>query len=102
MGSNVVAKIICLVRADDDATAQARVEAALKRRDLDVDEGTLEVYAADLSSERIGLDSGVYSSLTKSIHIVIHVSWPTELSFSLLTIGGMASPLCKQSRLFRR
>lgn len=73
------ARLVCLVRAKDDAAARTRLLEALSARDLKVDESRLVALAADVTQDRLGLGSHVYDDLVKSVKTVVHVSPSTAL-----------------------
>lgn len=75
LGIEVIARIICLVRAEDDGTARARVESALKSRGLVLgEEEKLLVYAADTSAEKLGLSEAAYQKIVEGVDVILHVS----------------------------
>lgn len=87
-----VARIICLVRADTDAAALERVEAATKARSLTLDK--VEAYAADLGERYLGLGAERYLEVQSCTTTVMHVSdretqadgkaaWPVHFTSSL-------------------
>ncbi|WRT66055.1 uncharacterized protein IL334_003007 [Kwoniella shivajii] len=80
--TNAVRKIICLVRADDDATAKTRIDSTMLARSLD-SSSKLEVYASDLAECKLGLSSDVYDYLAEEVDVVIHAAWPVHFASSL-------------------
>ena len=73
--SEVVNKIVCLVRAEDDKAAWKRIQDGLTRRgfEKDIYWHSLEAYAADLTKRELGLTSQVYAKLVDEVDTVIHV-----------------------------
>ena len=67
-------KIICLVRADTDDVAAERVFVMADKRGLAVEKSKIEVYAADLAADKLGLRDEVYAGLVDAVDEVIHVS----------------------------
>ena len=72
--SNIVEKIICLVRADSDDAAAERVFAMADKRGLAVEKSKIKVHAADLAAGKLGLQEEVYAGLVDAVDEVIHVS----------------------------
>ena len=70
---DIVERIICLVRADDDGAAQKRIMDGQARRGLGIDRQRLEVYAADLTRSELGLTPQVYSRLVDEADVILHV-----------------------------
>ncbi|KAI0634869.1 L-aminoadipate-semialdehyde dehydrogenase large subunit [Trametes polyzona] len=71
-----VKKVVCLVRAKDDATALCRLrEAAVGRGVWDekwVTDGRLEVVRGDLDKERFGLDSAAWMRIAGEADAIVH------------------------------
>lgn len=75
--NEVVMKIICLVRADDDLTARKRIKEALSSRDLEsafLDRERVVVFAAKMDEDRLGLKQEEFERLVQEVDVVIHVS----------------------------
>ncbi|KAK4686150.1 hypothetical protein P7C73_g3978, partial [Tremellales sp. Uapishka_1] len=69
-----VDKIICLVRASDDEGGRSRMESALKERDIEANWERLQVFSADLGTDRLGLEQATYKRLVCGVDIILHVS----------------------------
>ncbi|KAH8926506.1 large subunit of L-aminoadipate-semialdehyde dehydrogenase, partial [Atractiella rhizophila] len=71
-----VAKVICLVRAKDDATARSRLKENSEGRGVWneswVEQGRLEVVAGNLETDRFGLDKRSYEQLSKDVDAIVH------------------------------
>jgi len=67
-------RVLCLVRAGDDARATARVIAALAGRRLwkPAFSGRLHGYAADLSLPKLGLPAQTWDYLARTCDLVLH------------------------------
>ena len=92
-------KIICLVRAADDASAHFRILQIVASRGLKIDENKVVALAADVTKEKLGLSASVYEGLVKTVETVIHVSdlppypsladvqaaWPVHFASSLVS-----------------
>jgi thioester reductase-like protein len=72
--SNIITKIICLIRASDNEGALEKVVKELKSRGMDVDSGRIEVVASDLSDEKLGLGDEVYERVGNEVDVIVHVS----------------------------
>jgi thioester reductase-like protein len=81
----VSGKIVCLVRAKDDASAHIRIKETLASKDLQVDEDRLVVLSANVTQENLGLSAEVYGNLVKTIGTVIHAAWPVHFASSLVS-----------------
>jgi thioester reductase-like protein len=88
--SEVVKKIVCLVRAENDDSAAQRVFDMAKQRGISVGAEKIEVYSADLAKDHLGLTEDIYEKLADQVDDVIHVSIPHSSSRSDLIKGGMA------------
>ena len=79
-------EIVCLVRAKDDAAAQARVEAALAQSGLasPAHHGRVRAIAGDLEARGLGLSPEQLASLSDSLSAVYHcgaaVHWATPFT----------------------
>ena len=71
-----VGKVVCLVRATDDAAALGRLrEAALGRGVWDekwAESGRVEVVRGDLDQPRFGLDAGAWLRVAGEADAIIH------------------------------
>ena len=79
--SDVVKKIVCLVRADNDESATKRIFDMTKQRGVSSTAEKVEVYSADLAKDYLGLDENVYNRLMDRVDDVIHVSRPLPLLY---------------------
>ncbi|OJT03479.1 L-2-aminoadipate reductase [Trametes pubescens] len=96
-----VKKVVCLVRAKDDAAAMERLrETAVGRGVWDekwVAEGRLEVVRGDLDQERFGLDSAAWMRVAGEADTIIHngalVHWvyPYEKLRSANVLGTLTA-----------
>jgi len=92
-------KILCLVRAADDASAHSRILQIVASRGLEIDENRVVALAADVTKENLGLSASVYEGLVKTVETVVHVSdlpphpsladvqaaWPVHFASSLVS-----------------
>ncbi|NGY63509.1 acyltransferase domain-containing protein [Lentzea sp. NEAU-D13] len=73
------ARVHCLVRADDDTTALARLKNNLDWYGLDVDLDRVRTVRGDLAEPRLGLDEQRFDNLARKIDVVYHagaqVNW---------------------------
>jgi len=67
-------KIVCLVRAADDASARSRLLEIVSSRGLEINESRVVALSADVAKDNLGLSASVYDSLVKTVETVIHVS----------------------------
>ena len=72
-------KVICIVRAKDNADAMARLRSAIDDKDSDfknlferLAQDHLEVIAGDLSAPRLGLDARTYGRLAQEVDQIVH------------------------------
>lgn len=86
--NDVVERIVCLVRADDDEAALWRVGSVLDKRGLDTPPPRYEALAADVSQKYLGLNEAKYHELLDSVDVVIHVS---VIHFVCRRLLGIAS-----------
>ncbi|WP_157121273.1 carboxylic acid reductase [Nocardia miyunensis] len=70
--------VICLVRASDDAAAEARLDAtfgnegtALLEEFRSLSKGHLRVVAGDKDASQLGLDNDTWSELTKDVDLIV-------------------------------
>ena len=66
-------KVVCLVRATDDATARKRLEHVMAAKGIS-HRPDVEARAADLSLPSLGIDNGVFNALLNSELTILHVS----------------------------
>ena len=67
------ADIYCLVRAENEASALARIKKALSKYDLEIkDDRRIKAIVGDLGKPMFGLDSTEYDRLTKMIDVIYH------------------------------
>jgi fatty acid CoA ligase FadD9 len=99
-------RVVCVVRAPDDAAARVRVERALLTADTALRErfigaasaGRLEVRAGDLTRERFGLPDRVYDAWSEEIDAVVHNGALVNHAFTYAqlfepNVGGAAEAL---------
>jgi len=96
--SDIVKKIICLVRAENDDMAAQRMFAMASQRGLKVAQEKVGVYAADLAKDGLGMRGPVYATLRDEVDDIIHVS--NEACLLELISGGLACAFRKQLDLF--
>lgn len=91
-------KLVCLVRASDNATAMKRVLASFKERMLDtsiLNGDRVVALKSDLDEDKLGLDDAVYSSLKREATVIIHVSISYEFQVYRLTDMLTECVVCK-------
>ncbi|WP_240732898.1 thioester reductase domain-containing protein [Halioglobus maricola] len=81
--STVGGKVVCLIRAHDDASARSRldevfsawsdVDASLENEYLKLASKHLEVLAGDIAEPDLGLDSATFRRLTEEVNRIVHV-----------------------------
>jgi hypothetical protein len=72
--SDIVEKVVCLVRADNDLKGRLRVEKVVDRRGAELHGDTVTVYSAELSAPQLGLTGEVYAELAEKVDVIIHAS----------------------------
>ncbi|WVW83561.1 hypothetical protein I302_105582 [Kwoniella bestiolae CBS 10118] len=82
--SGTIAKIICLVRGEDDESAYQRVEDGLRKRGISMGK-KVEVMVARLSAKDLGLQADVYKRLKDEVDVIIHAAWPVHFTSSLVS-----------------
>ncbi|EXG81145.1 carboxylic acid reductase [Cryptosporangium arvum] len=72
-------KLVCVIRAGDDAAARARLDAAFGAADTEASrqyrtyaDATLTVVAGDLGEPRFGLGAGAWRELAENVDVVVH------------------------------
>jgi fatty acid CoA ligase FadD9 len=66
------ARVVCIVRANDGASASARQKACMEDYGLTFDQHRVESVAGDLESEWLGLTKTAFCALAGQLHCVIH------------------------------
>ncbi|KAL2911060.1 large subunit of alpha-aminoadipate reductase, partial [Polyrhizophydium stewartii] len=70
------ARVVCLVRAESDAAATARLISTSKKHlawsDAWLHDGRVRAVAGDLSAERFGLSDAVWDALCHEVDVIIH------------------------------
>lgn len=68
------ATIYCLVRADNDSDALARLKSIMSKWDLwrESDEGRIKVVCGDLAKQKLGMAEDSYNYLSNSIDMIFH------------------------------
>ncbi|KAL2914197.1 hypothetical protein HK105_206290 [Polyrhizophydium stewartii] len=70
------ARVVCLVRAESDSSATARLVSTSKQRlawsDAWLRNGRVRAVAGDLSAERFGLSDAVWDALCHEVDLIIH------------------------------
>ncbi|KAL2911431.1 hypothetical protein HK105_209101 [Polyrhizophydium stewartii] len=70
------ARVVCLVRAESDAAATARLISTSKKHlawsDAWLRDGRVRAVAGDLSAERFGLSDAVWDALCHEVDVIIH------------------------------
>eukprot|EP01043_Picozoa_sp_COSAG02_P017771 COSAG02_NODE_814_length_16879_cov_4.389928_3_plen_1226_part_00 len=66
------ARVVCIVRADDEASASARLRACMASYGLTFDQQRVESIAGDLESEWLGLTKSAFCALAGKVRCVIH------------------------------
>jgi thioester reductase-like protein len=68
------ADIVCLVRADDEKSAMARIVANMKKYGLQLGDRANRIHAVtgDLTQPKLGLSSGSFNQLAQDIDVIIH------------------------------
>src|SRR5690606_15799313 len=64
--------VVALVRADSDAAARSRLDDRLRQSGLGPLDARVEVRAADLMTERFGLDAKLYDRLAEGMDAIVH------------------------------
>ncbi|WWD19982.1 hypothetical protein CI109_104455 [Kwoniella shandongensis] len=82
--SDVVERIVCLVRAKDDDVARSRIEESLEQRGLKLDK-RVNSYSANFADENLGLNPSTYLRLIETVDVVIHAAWPVHFASSLVS-----------------
>lgn len=72
--SDIVERVVCLVRADNDHEGRLRVERVVGGRGIEIHRDKVRVYSAELSAPQLGLTSEVYAELAEKVDVIIHVS----------------------------
>ncbi|MEZ5979756.1 MAG: thioester reductase domain-containing protein [Planctomycetota bacterium] len=70
-----VPRVLCLVRADDDASARARLAANFARLELDApdfEHGGLEIVRGDLEADGLALEPKQRAQLAAELDLVVH------------------------------
>jgi aryl carrier-like protein len=65
-------RIVCVVRAKDDAVANTRLRDSLKGYGIPYDQQRVTALAGDLEADRLGLESSVYFALAARLQCVLH------------------------------
>ncbi|MFF5900146.1 thioester reductase domain-containing protein [Streptomyces argenteolus] len=82
-------RVHCVVRARDDASAQARVDAAIAEYGLaPIDAGRVHAYAGDLAQHRFSLPEDLYTRLASSVDVVVNNAASVSAAQSYGTIRG--------------
>lgn len=87
-------KVICLVRAADNTAARARLDEAytgdpqLEARYGELARDHLDVFAADVGEERMGLNGDDYQRLVEDVDRVVHVAALVNHRFSYANLFG--------------
>ncbi|KAI1152952.1 hypothetical protein F4825DRAFT_417250 [Nemania diffusa] len=81
-----IKRVVCLNRADDGGAKQQtqQMEDRELARDLKHTQ-KIEYLHVDLSEDRLGLSDGMYKSLLKEAHRIIHNAWPVNFNISTET-----------------
>ncbi len=66
------ARVVCLVRADDESAAAARLESAAAARGLRLPPDRVRIVVGDLARPRLGLDEATHAELAETVDLVIH------------------------------
>lgn len=73
------AKVVCVIRAGDNAAAHARLRESLDSGDAELlvrfdelAESHLEVLAGDLAAPRLGLDDTTWTRLAETVDVIVH------------------------------
>lgn len=82
---NSVRRIYCLVRADSESAATARVSKTLGEKGLDPSLLSKKVIClpSDFSREDLGLAAGVLNDLKKNLTTVIHSAWAVNFNLGV-------------------
>ncbi|WP_380182490.1 amino acid adenylation domain-containing protein [Kalamiella sp. sgz302252] len=98
-------RIVCLVRADDDAAALQRLRVAAARYQLSLKLAQIEAWPGDLSRARLGMDEERWHTLAESVDGIYHCgAYVNHLhSYSALRASNVGSTLellalCRQGR----
>lgn len=70
----MIQRVICLVRAEDDGTARARVGQALEQRGLEASDELYSAFGSKADEGKLGLSEKVYEEIADQVDVVIHVS----------------------------
>lgn len=79
-------KIVCLVRAQDDTSAQQRVLANLENQHLHLSKtqtARLSYLSAKIPEIDLAIPPETYRDLASSVKLVIHAAWPVHFSAGL-------------------
>lgn len=84
------ARVVCLVRAKDDAQAELRLREALLLKGLVPDNFAqrVVVHAADLALPRLGLDAALYAQLAAACDAIYHCGASVSLVRGYASIRG--------------
>ncbi|OAX43282.1 L-aminoadipate-semialdehyde dehydrogenase [Rhizopogon vinicolor AM-OR11-026] len=82
-----VVTVYCLCRAKNDADASSRVAASMKTRKLlsryVQNQARIKALAADLSANKLGLQSDVYNEIATQATLVIHNAWAVNFNLAI-------------------
>ena len=81
-------EIVCLVRADDDSAAKARILKNLQKYGLDLGDRTDRIHAVkgDLTQPRLGLSQATFDRLAEDIDLIIHNGADVNLASDYLSL----------------
>lgn len=76
LADGAVKRVYCLVRARDDQEARERVGRSMEERELEgIEDERIVALAADLGTERLGLEEGRYERIVGEATAVLHNAW---------------------------
>ncbi|KAI5479365.1 L-aminoadipate-semialdehyde dehydrogenase [Pseudohyphozyma bogoriensis] len=83
-----VSRVVCLLRAADDAQAVTRVESSLKQRGLRglserSDSDRVACWVAEPGSENLGLSAEKFAELKSSVTVIIHNAWAVNFTLGV-------------------
>ncbi|WP_219043577.1 thioester reductase domain-containing protein [Zhongshania aquimaris] len=88
-------KLVCLIRAADNTSAKARLDSAYSGQDPQLESRYqtlaakhLEVIAADVGEEKMGLSDADYQRLLRNVDRVVHVAALVNHRFSYANLFG--------------
>ncbi|CAL8113277.1 unnamed protein product [Orchesella dallaii] len=84
-------KIFCLIRANDDAAAEDRLQKALAEKNLVVDMSKIIAIAGEVTQTNLGLSQDKYDMLANDIDAVVHVAVKGNLMEPYRKGDGIAS-----------